>query len=82
MVKIIFVIVLIASSILITGCPNNELTSIPNVSDYNLSLSVLDKNNSPIKDASVTLDGTSKTTDNNEIVTFSKSDGSYDYNLT
>src|SRR6056297_1463045 len=80
--KIILITVLITSSILITGCSNNELAKIPNVSDYNLSLSVLDESDNPIKGATVTLDGTSKTTDSNGLVTFSKPDGSYDYNVT
>ena len=49
--KIILITVLITSSILITGCSNNELAKIPNVSDYNLSLSVLDESDNPIKGA-------------------------------
>ena len=81
--KIILATVLIVSTIMmITGCSNNELANIPNVSDYNLSLSVLDESDNPIKGATVTLDGTSKTSDSNGIVTFSKPDGSYDYNVT
>ena len=81
--KIILATVLIVSTIMmITGCSNNDLANIPNVSDYNLSLSVLDESDNPIKGATVTLDGTSKTSDSNGIVTFSKPDGSYDYNVT
>jgi len=79
--KIIFIIILITMLILITGCSNNE-TGIPNVSDYNLSLTVLDESDDPIGGAIVTLDGTSKTTDSNGVVTFSKPDGAYDYNVT
>src|SRR6056297_2706735 len=81
LIKIIFIIILITLSILITGCSNNE-GGLSQVSNYNVNFSVLDESDDPIEGATVTLVGSSKTTDSNGVVTFSKPDGSYDYNVT
>jgi len=78
--KIIFIIILITMLILITGCSNNE-GGLSQVSNYNVNFSVLDESDDPIEGATVTLDGSSKTTDSNGVVTFNKPDGSYDYNV-
>src|SRR6056297_1283090 len=80
LIKIIFIIILITLSILITGCSNNE-GGLSQVSNYNVNFSVLDESDDPIEGATVTLDGSSKTTDSNGVVTFNKPDGSYDYNV-
>ena len=80
LIKIIFIIILITLSILITGCSNNE-GGLSQVSNYNVNFSVLDESDDPIEGATVTLVGSSKTTDSNGVVTFSKPDGSYDYNV-
>src|SRR6056297_2143567 len=81
LIKIIFIIILITMLILITGCSNNE-GGLSQVSNYNVNFSVLDESDDPIEGAEVTLDGTSKTTDSNGVITFSKPDGDYDYNVT
>src|SRR6056297_1648673 len=78
LVTIVFV--LLSSLILITGCSNNE-GGLPQVSNYNVNYTILDESDDPIEGATVTLDGSSKTTDSNGVVTFSKPDGSYDYNV-
>lgn len=46
---------------------------------YNINFTVLDENDNPIKEVTITLDDESKTTDINGMVAFNKTDGSYDY---
>jgi len=81
LIKIIFIIILITMLILITGCSNNE-GGLPQVSNYNVNYTVLDESDVPIEGAIVTLDGASKTTDSNGVVTFSASNRTYNYLVT
>ncbi len=78
LVTIIFVIVLIISSLLITGCSNN-VTELLNTAKYSVNYTVLDESDVPIEGALVSLDGSSKTTDSNGVVTFSITNGTYSY---
>ena len=80
-VKSIFVIILITSSLLISGCSNN-VPKLINSSNYDVNYTVLDESDVPIGGALVSLDGSSKTTDTNGVVTFSIPNGTYSYLVT
>lgn len=75
--KSIFVIILLTTlSMFPGGCSN-----LPEVSSYNVIITVMDESDVPLEGAVITMEGASKTTNNEGVATFSKPDGSYDYNI-
>ncbi|MGM0445534.1 MAG: GLUG motif-containing protein [Bacillota bacterium] len=52
------------------------------VDEYNINFTIIDINANPIEGATVSLDGEDKDTNNNGVATFSKADGTYNYDVT
>ncbi|MGM0445539.1 MAG: carboxypeptidase-like regulatory domain-containing protein [Bacillota bacterium] len=79
-IKFILVLILLTSLILVSGCSNNE-NGLIDTASYNVIFSVTDESDTPLKEAEITLEETTKTTDSSGIANFKKPDGSYDYNI-
>lgn len=78
--KFVFVLILLFLLILFSGCSNNN-TGLPKLTNYQIIFTVQDENDIPIKGAVVTLDNEDKISDIEGIVSFTRSNGSYDYNI-